>query len=192
MQRRRSRRGALPGLNQWRQLREPADHGIGRDLVEGRHVVVREQDGAHAKALRAMDVVPRPVTDEDTPARVGDADGGHRGAERLWMRFGPVDLAGVDGAVEQVQHIVAAEHVLVPATRPHRVGQYAGPDARAAQVAEQPGYLGVGQGMRFPRSEVAGQQALGWHHSGLPDWPAYSAETRATMIFNAPCEVRND
>jgi para-nitrobenzyl esterase len=30
------------------------------------------------------------------------------------------------------------------------------------------------------------------NHSDLPHWPAYSADTRATMIFNAPCEVRND
>jgi para-nitrobenzyl esterase len=30
------------------------------------------------------------------------------------------------------------------------------------------------------------------NHSGLPHWPAYSADTHPTMIFNAPCEVRND
>jgi para-nitrobenzyl esterase len=30
------------------------------------------------------------------------------------------------------------------------------------------------------------------NHSGLPHWPAYAAGTRATMIFNASCEVRND
>jgi para-nitrobenzyl esterase len=30
------------------------------------------------------------------------------------------------------------------------------------------------------------------NHSGLPHWPAYTADTRATMIFNTPCEVRND
>ena len=30
------------------------------------------------------------------------------------------------------------------------------------------------------------------NHSGLPHWPAYTADARATMIFNAPCEVRND
>jgi para-nitrobenzyl esterase len=30
------------------------------------------------------------------------------------------------------------------------------------------------------------------NHSGLPHWPAYTADTRATMIFNAPCQVRND
>jgi para-nitrobenzyl esterase len=30
------------------------------------------------------------------------------------------------------------------------------------------------------------------NHSGLPHWPAYAADKRATMIFNAPCEVRND
>jgi para-nitrobenzyl esterase len=30
------------------------------------------------------------------------------------------------------------------------------------------------------------------NHAGLPHWPAYKADTHATMYFNAPCEVRND
>jgi para-nitrobenzyl esterase len=30
------------------------------------------------------------------------------------------------------------------------------------------------------------------NHSGLPEWPAYTAETRATMYFDTPCVVRND
>jgi para-nitrobenzyl esterase len=30
------------------------------------------------------------------------------------------------------------------------------------------------------------------NHSGMPHWPAYTADTRATMFFNSPCEVRND
>jgi para-nitrobenzyl esterase len=30
------------------------------------------------------------------------------------------------------------------------------------------------------------------NHSSLPHWPAYTADTRATMCFDAPCEVRND
>jgi para-nitrobenzyl esterase len=30
------------------------------------------------------------------------------------------------------------------------------------------------------------------NHSGMPHWPAYNADTRATMYFDAPCEVRND
>ncbi len=30
------------------------------------------------------------------------------------------------------------------------------------------------------------------NHSGLPHWPAYTPESRATMYFDAPCEVRND
>ncbi len=29
-------------------------------------------------------------------------------------------------------------------------------------------------------------------HRGLPDWPSYSAEKRATMIFNNTCAVKND
>lgn len=30
------------------------------------------------------------------------------------------------------------------------------------------------------------------NHRGLPHWPAYSEANRATMYFDAPCEVRND
>jgi para-nitrobenzyl esterase len=30
------------------------------------------------------------------------------------------------------------------------------------------------------------------NHDGLPDWPAYKAESRATMFFDAPCEVHYD
>ncbi|MBV8818172.1 MAG: carboxylesterase family protein, partial [Acidobacteriaceae bacterium] len=29
-------------------------------------------------------------------------------------------------------------------------------------------------------------------HAGLPEWPAYTAEKRSTMIFNTPCTVKND
>jgi para-nitrobenzyl esterase len=30
------------------------------------------------------------------------------------------------------------------------------------------------------------------NHDGLPHWPTFTAEKRATMYFNTPCEVRND
>jgi para-nitrobenzyl esterase len=30
------------------------------------------------------------------------------------------------------------------------------------------------------------------NHKGLPHWPAYDTETRATMIFDTPCAVEND
>jgi para-nitrobenzyl esterase len=30
------------------------------------------------------------------------------------------------------------------------------------------------------------------NHSGLPHWPAYTADTRATMYFDTPCAVRNN
>lgn len=29
-------------------------------------------------------------------------------------------------------------------------------------------------------------------HPGLPDWPAYTADRRAKMIFDSPCSVKND
>jgi para-nitrobenzyl esterase len=30
------------------------------------------------------------------------------------------------------------------------------------------------------------------NHSGLPNWPAFTAEKRATMIFDNTCAVKND
>jgi len=30
------------------------------------------------------------------------------------------------------------------------------------------------------------------NHAGLPHWPAYNTNTRATMYFDTPCEVRDD
>jgi para-nitrobenzyl esterase len=30
------------------------------------------------------------------------------------------------------------------------------------------------------------------NHAGLPNWPAYTAEKRATMIFDSPCRVEDD
>jgi para-nitrobenzyl esterase len=30
------------------------------------------------------------------------------------------------------------------------------------------------------------------NHNGLPAWPSYTADTRATMIFDTPCRVEND
>jgi para-nitrobenzyl esterase len=30
------------------------------------------------------------------------------------------------------------------------------------------------------------------NHKGLPNWPAYTSEKRAVMIFDAPCRVEND
>ena len=30
------------------------------------------------------------------------------------------------------------------------------------------------------------------YHAGLPHWPAYETNTRATMIFNNECKVVND
>ena len=30
------------------------------------------------------------------------------------------------------------------------------------------------------------------NHKGLPNWPAYTTQKRAVMIFDAPCRVEND
>jgi para-nitrobenzyl esterase len=29
-------------------------------------------------------------------------------------------------------------------------------------------------------------------HEGIPPWPAYTKEKRATMVFNTECRVEND
>ena len=74
-------------------------------------------------ALRAVDVIERPVPDEHAVSRLGHADGGHRRLERAPVRLGPADLAGIDGPVDEVEHAVAAEDLLVPAARPEGVRQ---------------------------------------------------------------------
>ncbi len=68
------------------------------------------------------------------------------------MRLGPVDLAAVDGAVDEVEDAVTAEHVFVP------VGQHADLDAAAAQVAQQFRHVRVGERVRLPGTHVAGDQ----------------------------------
>jgi para-nitrobenzyl esterase len=30
------------------------------------------------------------------------------------------------------------------------------------------------------------------NHKALPHWPAYTADRRATMIFDTPCRIEND
>ncbi|WNG17227.1 carboxylesterase/lipase family protein [Cystobacter fuscus] len=51
------------------------------------------------------------------------------------------------------------------------------------------------------RAGLADQMSTAWiafarsgnpQHPGIPEWPAYDAERRATMIFNLQSEVRND
>ena len=51
------------------------------------------------------------------------------------------------------------------------------------------------------RSELAAAMSQSWVHfartgnpdvPGLPHWPAYDPETRATMMFDVPCRVEND
>jgi para-nitrobenzyl esterase len=55
-------------------------------------------------------------------------------------------------------------------------------------------------GMRTEALALAKQMSGAWasfartgnpNHAGLPDWPAYTAEKRATMFFDVPCGVRN-
>jgi para-nitrobenzyl esterase len=55
----------------------------------------------------------------------------------------------------------------------------------------------VGPPMHVLESATAGAWAAlarngNPNHHGLPTWPAYTADTRATMIFDTPCRVEND
>jgi para-nitrobenzyl esterase len=55
-------------------------------------------------------------------------------------------------------------------------------------------------GMRPDALALAKQVSGAWvnfartgnpNHAGLPEWPAYTGEKRATMVFDVPCGVRN-
>jgi para-nitrobenzyl esterase len=58
---------------------------------------------------------------------------------------------------------------------------YSGGGAEALRLSSNMGAAWAG----FARAGEPG-------HSGLPPWPAYSEKARATMVFNAPCGIRND
>jgi carboxylesterase type B len=30
------------------------------------------------------------------------------------------------------------------------------------------------------------------NHTGMPNWPAYNAESKAVFLFDSPCKVEND
>jgi para-nitrobenzyl esterase len=56
-------------------------------------------------------------------------------------------------------------------------------------------------GEKANRRELAASMSQAWaafartgnpNYAGLPEWPAYDATTRATMIFDVPCTVEND
>src|ERR1700754_1546215 len=107
-----------PAVDPLPQVGQPLDHRVRchvdrHPLVDG-NVAVRHQNGAHADALGAADVVVGPVADVDALGRVVDADGGHRGAEGRRVRLGVLEVAAPDAGVEQVEHAVACENLLVP------------------------------------------------------------------------------
>jgi para-nitrobenzyl esterase len=64
-------------------------------------------------------------------------------------------------------------------------------------VDKVPGWIGDGAGLQ----PLADKVSSTWvqfartgnpNHAGLPHWPPYDANTRATMIFNDECKVVND
>jgi para-nitrobenzyl esterase len=41
-------------------------------------------------------------------------------------------------------------------------------------------------------AHIASSRTADPAHAGLPAWPAYDAETRATMLFDETCAVTDD
>src|SRR3954447_15292704 len=74
--------GSAPAVDQREQLGQAADHRVGWHF-EARHEGVGAQDGAHADALGAVDVVIRAIADEDTDRRVVDPDRVEHRLERI-------------------------------------------------------------------------------------------------------------
>ncbi len=88
-----------------------------------------------------------------------DPDRVHRGPERLRGGLRPGHLAGVDGAVEQPEHAVAVEELLVPGPRPHGVGQHADLEAVDLEPRQQGYDVRVGQSVRLPELPVGRRAA---------------------------------
>jgi para-nitrobenzyl esterase len=56
-------------------------------------------------------------------------------------------------------------------------------------------------GSRPDRYQLAASMSLAWaafarsgdpNHDGLPEWPAYDTQRRATMLFDVPCRTEHD
>jgi para-nitrobenzyl esterase len=70
---------------------------------------------------------------------------------------------------------------------------------KAFHTAELPLALRL---VRYPESDTLSRQiSAAWaafardgdpNHAGLPTWPAYNAEWRATMVLDQACEVIDD
>src|SRR5260370_42529650 len=82
-----------PGFDQWPQIREPVDNGVGHSGIERRAVAVRDEHRAHACALGAVHVVGGPVANEYTGSRSADRGRPHRRLGSRGMRPVPVVLA---------------------------------------------------------------------------------------------------
>ena len=71
---------------------------------------------------------PHTITHPDAPDLLREL---RRRNIRIGMRLGPGQLAGVHGAVDQVEHLVADENLVVHGPWPQRVGQHPDPDVPA-------------------------------------------------------------
>src|SRR5262245_42454310 len=123
-------------------------------MLDGRDVAVRHQDRAHADLARAVDVVERPVADEDAPARIGHPDRRHRRPERLRMRLGPSDLTGVDRTVDEVVDPVAHEDLVVPRAGPRGVGEDPDPQRPLPQALQHAERVRIGERRVLPLGGV--------------------------------------
>jgi hypothetical protein len=76
------------------------------------------------------------------------------------MRLGPRQVAAPDAGVEQVQHAVAAQPLLVPLRGPGRRRQHAQAQAAFAQHGEHRCGLGIGVGRLHPEIAICLERGL--------------------------------
>ena len=82
------------------------------------------------------------------------------------MGLGPGNLAGVDGAVDEVMDTVADEDLLVPGAGPDGVGQHADADAAILQPGQHREGVRVQQGRPFPFLIVRGAGQVVFRQTG--------------------------
>jgi hypothetical protein len=82
------------------------------------------------------------------------------------VRLRPRHLAGVDGAVDQLEDSVPGEDLLVPAARPDGVRQHADLQAAGPQLAQRLGGVRGQLGVRVPLQVVLRQRVRRQLHLG--------------------------
>jgi para-nitrobenzyl esterase len=171
-----------------------------------------------AALFLAADPRRRRLTEEELPERLRPLLG-DRMEEILsvYRRTRPDDtpwelLIGIASERTRLASILLAERKAAAGGAPVYMylftweGNFKGNLLKAAHAMEIPFVFGHPDvspmtGDSPERYELAGLMSDAWiafarsgdpNHAGLPAWPAYDAESRATMLFNVPSEVEND